>query len=478
MTKSAAKRALQVAIVGHTNTGKTSLLRTLTRNKHFGEVSAQPSTTRHVEAVSLGLGRDTVLELYDTPGLEDAIALLEALDAQADGARGDGPARINAFLLSTAAAQRFEQEAKVLRQMLRCDAACYVIDARDPVLAKHRDELAILNSCGIPVLPLLNFVSAPQAQESAWRDALGRLGLHVVVSFDTVAPERDGERVFYAKLATLLDARGAVLEQLSSSHAQDALARRAAATELLADLFIDVAAFRAQVESSESASIAERDLTEFNRVVREREQACVDALLNLYRFTREDVEASNLPFSEGRWQNDLFDPGSLTALGINLGGGAAAGAAAGLGVDMMLGGASLGAGAAIGALLGGGAQTLRRYGRRIGQSLLGALTGSHYLRIDDRVLQVLLTRQLVLVQALEGRGHAAIEQIRLGDTALMAFWEDGLSRHLGALREHPSWSSMTTQSLSWDGSRQAVLEGISAHIQQLLSRSRTSSERS
>ena len=424
MPKAEVKRALQVAIVGHTNTGKTSLLRTLTRNKHFGEVSAAPSTTRHVEAASLGLGRDTVLELYDTPGLEDAIALLEAIDAQADSARADGPARINAFLQSEPAFQRFEQEAKVLRQMLQCGAACYVIDARDPVLAKHRDELAILNSCGIPLLPLLNFVSAPQAQESAWRDALARLGLHVVVSFDTVAPERDGERLFYAKLATLLDARGTVLEKLSSSHEQDSLSRRKAGAGLLAELFIDVASYRAQVQSSESGNIDKKDLAQFNRVVREREQACVDGLLNLYRFTREDVEASNL---------------------------------------------SLGAGAAIGALLGGGAQTLRRYGRRIGQSLLGSLTGSRYLRIDDTVLQVLVTRQLVLLQALEGRGHAAIEQIRLGDTALAALWEEGLSRYLYEIREHPAWSSMS-QSQSWDGKRQAMLERIAAKLQELLKR--------
>lgn len=465
MDRSAAKPALQVAIVGHTNTGKTSLLRTLTRNKHFGEVSAQPSTTRHVEAASLGIGRNTVLELYDTPGLEDAIALLETIDAQVEGARADGPARISAFLKSKPAAQRFEQEAKVLRQMLQCDAACYVIDARDPVLAKHRDELAILNSCGVPLLPLLNFVSAPQAKEGAWREALARLGLHVVVSFDTVAPEREGERIFYSKLATLLDARGAVLEQLSSSHEQDSLARRGAATKLLADLFIDVAAYRAIVASTESGTIAKQDLSDFNREVRGREQACVDALLNLYRFTREDVEASNLPLSDGRWQEDLFDPDSLTALGINLSGGAAAGAAAGLGVDLMLGGTSLGAGAAIGALLGGGAQTLRRYGRRIGQSLLGTLTGSRYLRIDDTVLQVLVTRQLLLVRALEARGHAAIEQIRLGDSALMALWEEGLSRHLREIREHPSWSSMG-DSLSWDGKREAMLERIAAYLQQ------------
>ncbi|HLS42613.1 MAG TPA: GTPase, partial [Paenalcaligenes sp.] len=40
--------ALRLAVVGHTNTGKTSLLRTLTRDANFGEVRNSPGTTRHV----------------------------------------------------------------------------------------------------------------------------------------------------------------------------------------------------------------------------------------------------------------------------------------------------------------------------------------------------------------------------------------------------------------------------------------------
>ena len=35
---------LRVAVVGHTNTGKTSLLRTLMRDVNFGEVSDRPAT--------------------------------------------------------------------------------------------------------------------------------------------------------------------------------------------------------------------------------------------------------------------------------------------------------------------------------------------------------------------------------------------------------------------------------------------------
>ena len=40
---------LTLAVVGHTNVGKTSLLRTLTRDVGFGAISHRPSTTQHVE---------------------------------------------------------------------------------------------------------------------------------------------------------------------------------------------------------------------------------------------------------------------------------------------------------------------------------------------------------------------------------------------------------------------------------------------
>ena len=70
------------------------------------------------------------------------------------GQRLDGPARLGRFLQGSEARQRFEQEAKVLRQLLESDAGLYVIDAREPVLSKYRDELEVLAGCGKPLLPV------------------------------------------------------------------------------------------------------------------------------------------------------------------------------------------------------------------------------------------------------------------------------------------------------------------------------------
>lgn len=461
----AVNKPLQITVAGHTNTGKTSLLRTLTRDARFGEVSDRPGTTRHVEAARLLVNGRVLLELYDTPGIEEPIDLLALLDQQGSP-RDDGPARIQRFLASAPAQQRFEQEAKVLRQMLRSDAAFYVIDARDPVLPKHRDELEILRLCGIPLLPLLNFVSDPASREAAWRDALAGLGLHAVVRFDTVTPAEDGERLLYSKLASLLDAHREVLDALIESHAHEARLRQLAAAELVAELLITSAALRLRVSTLDSSAL-ETGAAQLNRQVREHEQFCVEHLLSLYRFYPDDVETAALPLTDGRWQLDPFDPVLLQAMGLRVGGGAAAGAAAGAGIDLMVGGMTLGAAAAIGALLGGGLQTLRHYG----SSLLGKLTGETTLRVDDNTLRVLAARQCALVLALERRGHAAVQASQQAQAPLAVF--DELPVALRQARTNPRWAhDNEADEALMDHARQSALQDLSHQLDDWLNRQR------
>ena len=450
---------LKLALVGHTNVGKTSLLRTLTRDVSFGEVSHRPSTTRHVEGARLSVDGEPLLELYDTPGLEDAIALLDHLERiERPGERLDGPARTARFLEGSEARQRFEQEAKVLRQLLASDAGLYVIDAREPVLAKYKDELAVLAGCGKPLLPVLNFVAQPGHGEERWREALARLGLHALVRFDSVAPPIDGERRLYESLALLLEQSRAKLQRLIEDHEAQAAARLSEGNRLIAELLVDVAACRRGVAAQpELERGAIRDLHD---AVRAREQRCVEALLRLYGFRAQDAATADLPLLDGRWGDDLFNPETLKQLGVKIGGGMAAGAAAGAGVDLMVGGITLGAAALLGAIAGGGAQTARHYGSR----LLGKLKGQRELTVDDAVLRLLALRQRQLLAALAVRGHAAMDAIRL-DAADDKAWREGrLPEALQRCRAHPDWSSLNPAARLQDGERQAALEALQAEL--------------
>jgi len=450
---------LKLAVVGHTNVGKTSLLRTLTRDIGFGEVSHRPSTTRHVEGARLSVDGEALLELYDTPGLEDAIALLEHLERlDRPGERLDGPARIARFLDGAEARQRFEQEAKVLRQLLGSAAGLYVIDAREPVLAKYRDELEVLAACGRPLLPVLNFVARAGTRENAWRAALGRLGLHAMVRFDTVAPPQDGERRLYESLALLLEQARPQLERLIQSHEAQAATRLEGGRRLIAELLLDVAACRRSVEAR--AEPEQEAIRELHEAVRQREQRCVEALLRLYAFRPEDAAAADLPLASGRWGDDLFNPETLKQLGVKIGGGLAAGAAAGAGVDLLVGGLTLGAAALLGALAGGGAQTARHYGNRI----LGKLRGERELSVDDAVLRLLALRQRQLLAALAARGHAAQQAIRLDTPQERSWREDRLPEPLHKARAHPEWSSLNPGRRREQPERQEQIRALAAEL--------------
>ncbi len=453
--------ALKLAVVGHTNVGKTSLLRTLTRDVDFGEVSHRPSTTRHVEGARLSVDGEALLELYDTPGLEDAIALRDHLDALAPAAaRPDGPERLARFLAGPEASGRFEQEAKVLRQLLVSDAGLYVIDAREPVLAKYRDELAVLADCGRPLLPVLNFVAAPGHREDDWRAALARLGLHALVAFDSVAPPADGERRLYQSLALLLERARPQLERLIADHQAQRGARRTAGARLIAELLVDAAACRRLVDGDPASLSAA--VERLRGELRGREQRCVEALLALYAFRRGDAAAGELPLQDGRWGDDLFHPETLKQLGVKVGGGMAAGAAAGAGIDLLVGGLTLGAAAALGALAGGTWQTLRNYGER----LKGRLTGQRELSVDDAVLRLLALRQRQLLTALEGRGHAAQQPIRV-DTPQQQAWREGkLPEVLQRARAHPEWSTLNAGARPQQAERQEEIRRLAAQLQE------------
>src|SRR5690625_1499863 len=302
---------LRIAVVGHTNTGKTSLLRTLTRNRDFGEVLPSPGTTRHVEGVRIALPSNGQLALFDTPGIEDSMALLDYIERLVDGDhRVVGPERIRRFLASPEAKGRFEQEARVLKQLMHSDAGLYVIDVRDPVLTKHKDELRILSWCGKPLLPVMNFLMHQPSRIEEWQDVLAYLGLHMQTQFDTVLPALDGEIQLYKKLALLLDARfKSLLESFSEQLCEQRAQRLVDAQKLLPELLIDVAAW--QTSCSAEPQILERTVKQMQNLVREREQRCVHALLTRYQFNHEDYLPLDFDIDSYHWGTDLFHPEAL-----------------------------------------------------------------------------------------------------------------------------------------------------------------------
>ncbi|WP_420467076.1 GTPase/DUF3482 domain-containing protein [Panacagrimonas sp.] len=424
---------VRLAVVGHTNTGKTSLMRTLTRDAAFGEVSDRPATTRDVRGVDLLVNDEPLMSLFDTPGLEDPLGVIDAMAALEEAP--DPVARIDAFIAGDHGHGRYEQEAKVLRQLRASDAALYVVDVREPMLARHHRELRLLADCGRPLLPVLNFVAHEQADAQAWREGLARSGLHVLADYDTVIYDHAAEQDLFDKLQLLLASRRDQITRLTRHRAEQRAMLIEDACRCVGGLLIDVAGL--QMRGTLQDDLQQQTQTLQARV-RHAEQACVDALLAQFRFDLQAYAPPQLPLQQGRWVLDPFDPEALRVLGVRTSSAIAAGAVGGLSVDAMLGGASLGTGAALGA----GAGALVSGYRHFGRHWVDRLRGYRTLVVEEQTLAVLAARQLELLRALLRRGHAATAAVTTGT---VSGWPSAALREaVMRARAYPQWSELNS----------------------------------
>ncbi|MDO4907310.1 DUF3482 domain-containing protein [Neisseria sp.] len=420
-------KPLSLAVVGHTNTGKTSLLRTLLRDSRFGEVKNAPATTRHVEQAAINDGGETLVYLYDTPGLEDAGGVLDWLEANTSS-RSDGIERLQQFLESPEAAGDFNQEAKVLRQLLQSDMALYVVDAREPVLNKYKDELTVLSWCAKPVMPVFNFIGGQDL--GGWTTMLARRTLHVYSGFDTVAFDFEGEIRLWDNLATMLPERGIIDRLIAMRRREWQQLDREARSEI-AHFLLDVAAYKLEIDEGDSP---EPVLQTMQAAVRQLERQLQQQLFQTYRFYHNEIDTGEWALKAFR--QDPFDADLLKEYGIRTGTGAATGALIGLGVDMVTLGGSLGLGTAIGGVLGGVLPNM--------QTITDKLSGKQTLHIDPETLTLLAARALDLLAALQTRGHAAQAEIRM-QSGKIPWQVSRLPSELDKARNRPKWSSLNTR---------------------------------
>lgn len=441
-------QTLSLAVVGHTNTGKTSLMRTLLRDSRFGEVQNAAATTRHVAQAALGDGVETWLYLHDTPGLEDAGGVLDWLEENTSP-QHEGIERLQQFLDSPAAQNEWAQEAKVLRQVLASDAALYVVDAREDVLPKYKDELTVLSWCAKPVMPVFNFIHGQNMDE--WQTLLARRSLHVSSRFDTVAFDFSGEMVLWQQLATLLGQPPA-LSALTAFRQQEWQQLERQAYVLVAQFLVDAAAC---VRQFEDKSRSQAVLDEMQAAVAAHESSLHQQLFALYRFYYSDADIQGQQVLRAFRQNP-FDAELLKDYGIRTGKAAATGALLGLGVDALTLGTSLGLGATIGGVLGGLAGNW--------QVLYDKIQGIETLMIDNATLTLLAARSLHLLQTLKSRGHAATNSVVLQDKVALPWKADSLPKVLQQARLQPKWSALNPAYEPQSRKRQEAVEALAARL--------------
>ncbi len=404
---------LSIAIVGHSNAGKTSLVAALTRDARL-RITETPGTTRqHYEKVWTIAGEE-VIGFIDTPGFETARAINDLLDAAEERAddQPDGRALVDAFLGETATDDEFAMEKEALRGAIKADLLAYVADVQAEPRGQSRQEVRLLRRLGVPIVAVLNVLSEEDHRE-AWETMFRREHVDMVVPLDAHAFARDQEARFYQVLALVHPQHEARFERVTRLRDAQRKANRNRSARTIAEMLLDCLAFRLESSwSSRKEALKHRvEANErFKRLLRQRERICFSDLSRIYGFGGLEVDGDGLEVGSwsGDWRGDLFDPQALKRYGASAGSLALAGAITG---SLLDGVGGMGIGTALGGGLGAAAGLL--LGRRVSTSVDGA--GLLTVGPVDGIQfpSVLLNRAVDCWGELEARSHARQDDLKL-----------------------------------------------------------------
>lgn len=439
---------LSVAIVGHSNAGKTSLVAALTRDAQL-RITDTPGTTRqHYEKLWTIAGEE-VLGFIDTPGFETARAINDLLDRAGEQAddEPDGRSLVDAFLADASSDDDFAMEKEALRGALKADLLAYVADVQAEPRGQSRQEVRLLRRLGVPIVAVLNVLS-DEDHRAAWEEMFRREHVDMVVPLDAHEFAREAEARFYKVLALVHPQHEARFERVTRLRDAQRRADRTRSARTIAEMLVDCLSFRLESTwaSRKEAQGHRREANErFKRLLRQRERICFADLARIYGFGGLEVDGGGLQVESwsGDWRGDLFDPQALKRYGASAGSLALAGAITGSFLDGVGG---MGIGTALGGGLGAAAGLV--LGRRVSTSVDGAgrLTVGP---VDGIQLpSVLLNRAVDCWAELESRSHARKDGLELPEADLDAEPRLG-ARGLGRLarlsrriRRRSEWSGV------------------------------------
>jgi len=444
-----AKELARFAVVGRVNKGKSSIVSTFTEDDSV-RVDPAPRSTRSCQEFRLRLRGRTLFTLIDTPGFEDAGAVLEWLEARQTSAAERGSV-VEKFLQTFSAGDRFPEECQLLAPIMAGAGILYVVDASKPYRKNYEAEMEILRWTGRPRMALINRIGSGD-YEREWRPALDQY-FSIVRVFDAHASGFE-ERLGLLRAFRELDP--AAVDSLDEAIAMleaDWKERRRESARLIAGLLVDALTLtveRPVGEFDDQAAKEQEWHEEFRTALRERERRQRRDVEAIYH--HDALERSEADLVDDAITTDLFSKKTWKVLGLDqwqlARAGAVGGAAVGGTLDVLTGGTSFLAGTLIGGVIGGlssyfgarNAAQVEIVGRPIGArvAVIGPVT-------DTNFVWLVLDRAVLHQQAVSGRAHAvrsalvldaAVDGSRLGPSAKMdATLRDGLGAVFARIRK-------------------------------------------
>lgn len=387
--------APEIAIIGHPNEGKSSVLSTLAEDDSV-RVSATPGETVVCRTFPVRIDGREVLRFTDTPGFQNPSRVLAELRKLTEE-EGDCIAR---FRKEFQTVPELHDDIELLQPVERGAGIIYVVDGSRPVRNVDRAEMEILRLSGRPRMAIINCKDDRYNYLDSWKNEFRK----------TFNSNRvfNAHRATYAERILLLEALKSIdqdwhpiLDKVVAAFKDDWASRNRQTMHILLDLFTDCLQYTVSAPlttTTDQEELQKQLISSYHKTIGEKEKKAHSRIRGLFKHNIFDY---SLP-EHSLLHEELFSEKTWSLMGLSktqiviIGG--LGGAAIGAGIDIAAGGMALGlvtglagAAGAIGALWGG---------KKLSQDgVFGVRIGGEHLRLgpatDINLLFVLINRALL-----------------------------------------------------------------------------------
>jgi hypothetical protein len=320
-------------------------------------VSEISGTTTEAQAFSLSLSGEAQYTLFDTPGFQRPRQVLAWLENHAANASE----RVNAvkqFLdeFVTEPGGKFHDEVELLSPIIDGAGIIYVVDGSKPYSPEFEAEMTILQWTSQPRMAMINPIGG-EAYVEEWRSALSQY-FNIVRVFDPMTADARKQESVLSAFSELHEPWRADLERTLNALNNYRKQLRSQGAYIVVENWLAAMSHKEmlKVPASFAKNALEQQLRQrYQQSLQDIEARMRRDLQSLFAHTqlRTDMDSldANIPdlFDKSSWYMFGLDRQKIIALSTS------AGAAAGVVIDVGLGGASLMAGAVAGGLVSGAA---------------------------------------------------------------------------------------------------------------------------
>ncbi len=339
----------EIAIIGHPNEGKSSVLSTLAEDDSV-RISPVPGETTKCRTFPVVIDGKELLRFTDTPGFQYPQRILEALKTFT----GNSDSRLKQLREFTGSSSDLVDDHELLSPVARGAGIIYVVDGSRPVRSVDRAEMEILRLIGRPRMAVINCKDDTFEHLDDWKDEFRK-------RFNSNR-QFNAHRATYVERIELLESLKAidqdwhgVLNEIIDSFKADWASRTRTCSGTISSLLKQSLSLQLVENISASEDISEKErrlVEEYSKRVMKMETAAHQQIRSLFKHNIFDYK---LP-EHSILREDLFSETTWQLLGLTrkqfmiLGG--LGGAAIGAGIDVAALGHSLGLFTALGGIAG------------------------------------------------------------------------------------------------------------------------------